>query len=468
MLKSIFGNVVKFSLLLIFIFNSLVFALRIPVSLYSTEIISLSGFKGMHSSFLEFSTLTLVASLAVSIISIIFAVGLLLSENADSRDYSLLSFISAMALLSVQSADILHFVFLSYMAMFIFLLYDDNTSSKSGFAKGRLLSGIFISIAIAASAAALSITAFIESRGIIPGEQNFNLMLILLSLALFIQTGGFPFNIFSYDYLANLKEGKRAMWYSFISIPAVLFIGKSFFFVFENQNSLYFVYLLSTVSVLFSSLLLFVKKNISEFSSSFVILLSSETLSVYLFGVIKGDSFYSSGAIQLIFMGVLLLISIDLLKREFIENLRGAFKNKSFVVLSFLISAFSISFIPPSLGFIVKYEMIKSLVSENRYFPVGILLTAFTIEAFVLLRMLFTMFITEQTEDNWEKRNVKFELFLLSAALFASVFFFYTQRQMKEYTSAQYREVAREFIKSKEAGLMENSPEMNQKQFLIE
>ncbi|MDD3802942.1 MAG: hypothetical protein PHW02_00960 [bacterium] len=462
-------RVAELALLISFVFASVVYILRLSIQSFEIPVLPVGEVFTAEDILFEYSTSTLILSFAVTLFSALFAVKMIAARDTDLIKYFLLSVISAFSLMSVQSLTIISFLLFSFLTMAAFVVFEYDVFENKGFGRVRLFIGIFISVIVVL----ISIALFdLNSLKNTPGS-SFSLVgqeicFIILSFSLFLQIGGFPFNILSYDYMRELSGERRGWWVIFISLPAVFFIGKYIHLMNHASSSMNVLFTATAVSILIASLFVFVKKEISDISAVLTTLVSMESLLMIIYGSVKSEYIYLSSAFYFAVLGAFLLMSLGLLSEKRIEELRGSFRKNPAAAVSFLAVSFLISFIPPSLGFTIKYNMIQDLVIERRYLISSVLIIAFSIEVFVFLRILFSMFLlSDENEPHDSKLNSYKFILLISTLLIAVVFYFY-QEKITEKFSSHYEEVSKIFLDAQFHKSQEGESVGKFKQFLIE
>lgn len=389
-------------MVLVYAFNAVVFLLRLAIN----------PLIHADAAFLEFSDITILLSAVLSVASALLTIhkGAVKPSGEDRRLH--FAFLSAFSILSLQSATLPHFALFSYASLILMILFSWSFGER-GFNKVRILTGISLSFAVMAAGIAYLILS--------PSAQNVFPAIVLPAFSLLFQTGGFPLNVFSYDYLSEKHSVARAVWLPFIALPAAYFLAKSLIWAGASPAVLSFLFSLESVSSVIMILFLFSRKRVPEMSAGLVLLLSTEIPMFMIMGIITGNPVFTVYSCAIPVFGFIMAVSLDSFGAEKADDLKGAFIKKPLSALAFLISAFSISFVPPSFGFSSRLELVGSLASGGHALAAVSMLIAFSIEAFILLRVLFAMFLVISPEEQIKLKRADSGALLLAAAVSATV-----------------------------------------------
>ena len=167
-------------------------------------------------------------------------------------------------------------------------------------------------------------------------------------------------------------------------------------------------------------------------------------------------------------MLVFIMLSLEILKTNDFEDMKGSFKRNPFAVILFLISSFSISFIPPSLGFISKYEMISNMISAGDYLLSIVIIILFALETFIFLKILFSMFFIENTDKYISSSSSSYKIFLVILVIALMILGYSGKRYFSNLSDKGYTSLHERVNSVIDKNRFYEKKSLEMKQFIIE
>jgi len=469
--KNLFAIIIIISVL----FNILVYSMRLPFSYIEPEILTL-GIKSVKTGvMLELSALSAIFSILISFFSVIFMISELMINNANEKKILILALMTSFALMSVQSVELLHFILFIFILVILFIVYAFDSIIENSFSVIRFLTGLLISLILLS--VALGINIIICGSGNISqlskcffnsGLDMGTIMFFTFTLSLLIFIGVFPMNILSYDFISSMKDREMGVFIIFISFPSIVFMLKCFSsgpFMINFAKPLFLIFI---ISFIISILAAFERRSIQESKYFIISAVISETLAVLFYGLMfnnKMDYFYlASNIVMLVFI----MLSLEILKTNDFEDMKGSFKRNPFAVILFLISSFSISFIPPSLGFISKYEMISNMISAGDYLLSIVIIILFALETFIFLKILFSMFFIENTDKYISSSSSSYKIFLVILVIALMILGYSGKRYFSNLSDKGYTSLHERVNSVIDKNRFYEKKSLEMKQFIIE
>jgi|GEM_PF-3842090 formate hydrogenlyase subunit 3/multisubunit Na+/H+ antiporter MnhD subunit len=462
-------------IILSILFGILVYALRLTLPISEIEVIRTGGSFNELGITLEFSRFTIILSIVVYVLSLIILIfNYVVVKNREWK-MAILAVMPGLCAMAIQSTEMLNYIVCIFLLSLLFIIYSYDKDNSSSFACLRLLTGIFIAVILFLIAMGSSLMFYPGGNIILhnilsgaPAGRYTGIIMMLMTLSASIFAGIFPFNIFAYDFISALKQEEKGGWLLFISLPSIVFIFKLLNSCQGTETLNRALFFMAIISFAFSVLSLFVKKNVNDLQANIMFAVSSEILLMLLYGIIYKESVFSIFAILSIIPAVFMILSLGAINAKDITMPKGSFKKNPFNVLTFLVSAFSIALIPPSIGFISKFSMISGLLSNKQLFVAVVLIVLFAIESYVFLRIIFSMFITDSTEKTQAFYSRKVDIIIFAASVLAVIAVYSGQKYLYEASITGYEnsfgKIADNYLKDK----LRLESESNLKQFIIE
>ncbi|MCW5197660.1 NADH-quinone oxidoreductase subunit N [Buchnera aphidicola] len=202
----------------------------------------------------------------------------------------------------------------------------------------------------------------------------FFLGIIILCLALFTKFVLFPF----YSWIPNIYEGTPYPILIYLSnaVKIVIFSTLSNILLLSDQYNIFLLFLkiISFISIFIGSILSFFQNNIKRLLG-YCTIVNSGYLTLFLIFFNKNSMFYES--IRFYLLGYLINSSVlfgsltlasNLLKEKnsySFRNYLGLFWKSKLLSISIIISMFSMTGIPLTIGFFSKFYLLKFLIQQN-------------------------------------------------------------------------------------------------------
>lgn len=349
----------------------------------------------------ENTNFTLILNILVLLfylITILLEKEFFLDDEREKRLTILLFYISPfLSSMMIKTIDIFIYTLLSFILASIFLyLYSRNgikqevANIKSSFIVYFIFLLSFIMVVIYFN--------FFHSTRILEefpstfhNHQFVYFLFPQIMLFLFI----FPINIFIFDIMM-FSDKKLILFFTLlITFPSLLFLLK--FFVTAPSISIDFIFYLSLISYIVSSIIILLKDNTNIYKVFLLFTLVNETLFLIVFEF-KFKIFYETGF--LFYYVVLFFFMIySFSNLDYANNLKNSFITKPYISMIFFISSFLLTTLPVSFTFFYQYRFLLKLLETSK-FLFWSYLVILVIKTFAILRFNLKLLVTDTKNKN--------------------------------------------------------------------
>nr|QTZ19007.1 NADH dehydrogenase subunit 2 [Mycomya sp. WQY006] len=252
----------------------------------------------------------------------------------------------------------------------------------------------FLTQAFASSILLLSMILFMMTKNFfIQLDLSMNYLLMLIFLTLMIKSGMAPFHF----WFPNVMEG--ISWFNGLLLmtwqkiaPMVIM---SYFFIF---NYFFMFIIFSVIIGAIGGLNQSSIRKIMAFSSinhlgwMLTAMMFNEYTWMFYFLIYSLISFS-------------LILMFNLFKLFYLNQMFTFFSHSTMMKFILLTSLLSLGGLPPFLGFLPKWIVIQSLIYNNQYFLIMIMIFMSLITMYFYLRICYSAFMLNYTEQNWNYSN---------------------------------------------------------------
>ncbi len=347
------------------------------------------------------------------ILSILISVRYIQREEANYGEYySLLLYATAGMMLMASARDfIILYLGLELMALSTYILagikrHDIKSNEAAmkyfllgAFSSAILLYGISILYGLTKTTDLYQIASILKETEI---SLSLLLSLVLIIVAFSFKIAAAPFHMWAPD----VYEGAPTSITAFMSVgpkaAAFAVIGRVFYTAFINIQTDWTIILIgiSILTMAVGNILALIQTNIKR-----MLAYSSIAHAGYmLLGVITGtEEGLNATMIYLLiyaFMNIGAFAIVILLRNgDDLKNYEGLSKTHPFVSALMLLFMFSLTGIPPTAGFIGKFNLFKAVVNAGYSWLVVIAVVFSAVSAYYYLRVIMNMYMKEMKEE---------------------------------------------------------------------
>jgi NADH-quinone oxidoreductase subunit N len=347
------------------------------------------------------------------ILTILISFKFLQREDAEYGEYySLLLFATTGMMLMASAADlILLYVGLELMALSTYILAGikrhDLRSNEAAmkyfllgaFSSSFLLFGISLLYGLTASTNIFQIAAFLKQ-----GETSLTLLMamIMVVCAFAFKIAAAPFHMWAPD----VYEGAPTSVTAFMSVgpkaAGFAVIGRVFFTAFETVQMDWTAILigLAILTMAVGNILALVQTNIKRMLAYSSIAHAGYALLGIIAGTTEGLNSVMVYLLIYAFMNIGAFTIVILLdKGESIKGYNGLSKSHPIVAAMMLVFMFSLTGIPPTAGFIGKFNVFMAVINAGYTWVVVVAVFFSSISAYYYLRVVMNMYMKPMEEE---------------------------------------------------------------------
>ena len=372
-----------------------------------------NAFGGMfiHDGYSEkFKVIFMVNLLLTSFISLRY----LQRQKIEYGEYYSLLFFSTIGMMLMASAKdfIVLYLGLELMALSTYILAgikrNDMKSNEAAikyfllgaFSSALLLYGIALLYGLTGTTDVYVIMDYLRLHEATPA---LTLSMVLIAVAFSFKIAAAPFHMWAPD----VYEGAPTSITAFMSVgpkaAGFAVMGRVFYIAFQSQQAEWTAILIgiAILTMAVGNILAIMQTNIKR-----MLAYSSIAHAGYaLLGVIAGmpEGFKAMVTYLLIyaFMNIGAFSIVILLdKGEEIEDYKGLSKSHPFVAALMLVFMFSLTGIPPTAGFIGKFNLFMAAINAGYVWVVVVAVMFSAISAYYYLRIVMNMYMKEMTEES--------------------------------------------------------------------
>ena len=387
----------------------------IGVALAAMYLIPLSQGTAFNAMFISdgYSSYFKFIFLISLVLTILISFKFLQREEAEYGEYySLLLFATAGMMLMASAADlILLYVGLELMALSTYILAGikrhDLRSNEAAmkyfllgaFSSSFLLFGISLLYGLTASTNIFQIAAFLKQ-----GETSLTLLMamIMVVCAFAFKIAAAPFHMWAPD----VYEGAPTSVTAFMSVgpkaAGFAVIGRVFFTAFETVQMDWTAILigLAILTMAVGNILAVVQTNIKRMLAYSSIAHAGYALIGIIAGTTEGLNAVMVYLLIYAFMNIGAFTIVILLdKGESIKGYNGLSKSHPIVAAMMLVFMFSLTGIPPTAGFIGKFNVFMAAINAGYTWVVVVAVFFSSISAYYYLRVVMNMYMKPMEEE---------------------------------------------------------------------
>lgn len=370
-------------------------------------------FGGMFKSD-SYSTYFKIIFMINLMLTILISLNYLQKQKIEYGEYYGLLFFSTIGMMLMASAKdfIILYLGLELMALSTYILAgikrNDMKSNEAAikyfllgaFSSALLLYGISLLYGLTTTTDLYKIADYLRLHEATPA---LTLSMVLIVVAFSFKIAAAPFHMWAPD----VYEGAPTSITAFMSVgpkaAGFAVIGRVFYIAFQGQQAEWTAILIgiAILTMAVGNILAIVQTNIKRMLAYSSIAHAGYALLGVIAGTNEGLSAMMTYLLIYAFMNIGAFSIVILLdKGEEIEDYKGLSKSHPFVAALMLVFMFSLTGIPPTAGFIGKFNIFMAAINAGYVWVVVVAVMFSAISAYYYLRIVMNMYMKEMTEES--------------------------------------------------------------------
>ncbi len=385
-----------------FIFSIILIILYDSFYLFSGYNLSSSTTTLYGKEFLfENTNFTLISNILILLfylITVVLEKEFFLDDEREERLIILLFYISPfLSSAIIKTIDIFIYTLLSFILTSIFLYLYSRNGVKQEIAniKGSFI--VYLIFLLSFISVVFYFNFFHSTRILVEFQSTFYnhrfvyFLLPQIILFLFI----FPSNIFIFDIIM-FSDKKLILFFTLlITFPSLLFLLK--FFVTAPSICIDFIFYLSLISYIISSIILLLKDNADIYKVFLIFTLVNEILFLIVFEF-KFKIFDETGFL-FYYLVLFFFMIYSISNLDYSKNLKDSFVTKPYLSMIFFMCSFLLTTLPVSFIFFYQYRFLSKLLETSK-FLFWLYLVILVIKTFAILRFSLRLLVTDTKNKN--------------------------------------------------------------------
>ncbi|MDI6802031.1 MAG: NADH-quinone oxidoreductase subunit N [Thermodesulfovibrionales bacterium] len=347
------------------------------------------------------------------ILTILISLRYIQRQKAEYGEYySLLLFATAGMMLMASAKDlIILYLGLELMALSTYILagikrHDVKSNEAAikyfllgGFSSALLLYGISLLYGMTTTTDIYKIAEHLKATGV---TTTLLLSMILIAVAFLFKIAAAPFHMWAPD----VYEGAPTSITAFMSVgpkaAGFAVIGRVFYTAFQNIQTDWTTILIgiAILTMAVGNILAIVQTNIKRMLAYSSIAHAGYILLGIIAGTTEGLNAMMTYLFIYAFMNIGAFAIVIILDRgEELSDYEGLAKNRPLVAALMLVFMFSLTGIPPTAGFIAKFNLFTAVIKAGYTWLVIIAVMFSAISAYYYLRVVMNMYMKEMKQE---------------------------------------------------------------------